>query len=156
MIFISHRGLLTGKNKDLENQPTTINNTINLGFDVEVDLRLINGKFYLGHDEDHLVCVDFNFILARKLNLWVHAKNYEVFNFLYDYRKEINYFWHTEDDFTLTSFGYPWIYPGKAEIKNGIMVMPEYYMDYKNAHTLPVTGICSDHILEIKEKYSKL
>jgi glycerophosphoryl diester phosphodiesterase len=153
MIFVAHRGLVNGKDSNIENKPETIDNAINLGFDAEIDLRLIDGKFYLGHDEDKLTFIDFDFILTRKSKLWVHAKNYQAFDFLHEYKKEINYFWHTEDDFTLTSFGYSWIYPGKAELKNGIMVMPEYYMDYKNAHKLPVSGICSDHILEIRENY---
>ena len=27
--------------------------------------------------------------------------------------KSLNYFWHQTDDFTLTSHGYIWTYPGK-------------------------------------------
>lgn len=153
MKFISHRGLLFGKNKELENRPDSIDNAICKGFEVEVDLRLIDNEFYLGHDIDQIIKIDLSFLIERKNYLWIHAKNAAAFDNLYNYRLELNYFWHTEEDFVLTSHGYPWIYPGKACLKNGIMVMPEYYMDYKVAHALPVSGICSDHILEIKENY---
>lgn len=153
MKFVSHRGLLTGKNKELENKPNSIDNAILHGFDVEIDIRYIDGKFFLGHDIDQMIEIDFNFLLQRKDYLWIHTKNFEAFDYLFDFRDKLNYFWHTEEDFVLTSFGYPWIFPGKACLKNGIMVMPEYYMDYKQSHLLPVAGICSDHITEIRENY---
>ena len=53
MIYISHRGNLTGKNPELENSPVYIYQAIDKGFDVEIDLRYdtLNKKLYLGHDE---------------------------------------------------------------------------------------------------------
>jgi hypothetical protein len=41
----------------------------------------------------------------------------------------LNYFFHQEDDITLTSKGYIWAYPGKQPIKNSIAVMPELNKD---------------------------
>ena len=54
----------------------------------------------------------------------------------------IHYFWHQEDDITLTSQGYIWAYPGKQPIKNSIAVLPEIYKDKVDV----CKGICSDKI----------
>jgi len=56
-----------------------------------------------------------------------------------------HYFWHQEDDYTITSEGYIWTYPGKKLFNKSICVLPETH-DYKNLNCL---GICSDFI----EKY---
>jgi hypothetical protein len=49
MKLISHRGNLIGPNV-LENSPKFLIQAIEKGFDVEVDIRLIDKKWYLGHD----------------------------------------------------------------------------------------------------------
>ena len=71
MILISHRGNLTGKNKN-ENHPSHIKNALLMGFDVEVDIWHVNGAFYLGHDKP-LYKINKYFLLNPKL--WSHAKN---------------------------------------------------------------------------------
>jgi len=49
--FISHRGNLAGPMPEFENRPDYIDNALDLGFDVEVDLWSYDNKFFLGHDE---------------------------------------------------------------------------------------------------------
>ena len=39
MILISHRGNITGRIPDSENRPSYIQDTINLGYDVEIDVQ---------------------------------------------------------------------------------------------------------------------
>ena len=51
MKIISHRGNLNGVDSKNENKPETIVKALDLGFDVEIDIRVINGEIYLGHDE---------------------------------------------------------------------------------------------------------
>jgi hypothetical protein len=51
MILISHRGNLNGKDVDNENNPLYIDRALGKGYDVEVDVWYVNGKWYLGHDE---------------------------------------------------------------------------------------------------------
>ena len=47
--LIAHRGNLEGK--DLrENAPEFLQSAIDKGFDIEVDIRYINGEWWLGHD----------------------------------------------------------------------------------------------------------
>jgi hypothetical protein len=47
MIYISHRGNIDGKKPHLENNPTYIDEAIDLGYDVEIDLWFIDGRVYL-------------------------------------------------------------------------------------------------------------
>jgi hypothetical protein len=137
MILISHRGNINGINKDLENQPEYLINAINEGFNVEVDVRFEFGEFFLGHDFSQYK-INEKFLCSNKV--WCHAKTPETLTAL----KKINahYFWHQEDDYTITSKGYFWTYPNKRLIPESICVLPEM-CDYKQ---FDCVGICSDFI----------
>lgn len=142
MILISHRGNINGRIIDQENKPDYIEDTIRLGFDVEVDVWFKDGEFYLGHDEPQYE-VDYKFLINEKL--WCHAKNIDAVLEMKKY--VIHYFWHEEDTIALTSKNYIWAYPGKQPIKKSIAVMPETFDDDISM----CTGICSDNI----QKYKK-
>ena len=137
MILISHRGNIQGKSPGLENMPEYINDTLNKGYHVEIDVWYKNG-FYLGHDNPQYN-VKPSFLVQDKI--WCHAKNIKAIIEMSKYSK-IHYFWHQEDDITLTSKGYIWAYPGKQPIKDSIAVMPELYNDSLDK----CIGICSDYI----------
>ena len=143
MKIISHRGFIDGIDKNLENNPEQILNLVNKGIDVEIDIRIHNNKFYLGHDE-RLCGVNEAFLLNKKL--WCHAKD----AFALEKLKQIGsiYFWHQNDDYTITSNGYFWTYPGIKLLKNSICVLPEI-AEYKNINC---KGICSDFIINYKTK----
>ena len=51
MKLISHRGNINGRIENYENNPDYIDDTIRLGYDVEVDVWMIEGVLFLGHDE---------------------------------------------------------------------------------------------------------
>ena len=51
MILISHRGNINGKINELENNPDYINDALIIGYDVEIDIWVINNELFLGHDE---------------------------------------------------------------------------------------------------------
>jgi hypothetical protein len=59
----------TGPSPSLENSPDYIDKAISLGFDVEVDVRLVEGEIWLGHDQPQYK-VDLQFLLDRLNNLW--------------------------------------------------------------------------------------
>ena len=141
MIYISHRGFINGKDTKLENNPDQINYLLEQNINVEIDVRFYKNKFYLGHDEPSYE-IDKKFLNNSKL--WCHAKNYETLNVLT--KIDCHYFWHQEDDYTLTSKGVLWVYPGKKLTKNSICVLPEL-SDYKIFDCL---GICSDFIKRYK------
>ena len=142
MILISHRGNISGRLEDYENKPEYIEDTLRLGYDVEIDVWFIDGKFFLGHDEPQFK-TDYKFLMNEKL--WCHAKNLDA---LIEMKKYvIHYFWHETDTVTLTSKNYIWAYPGNQPIKNSIAVLPEW----KNDDVSNCRGICSDYI----ENYKK-
>jgi hypothetical protein len=147
MILIAHRGNINGVNEKLENSPTYVDSAINSGFHVEIDLRLVDGKLFLGHDNpDYLI--DKNWIIERIDTLWIHAKNIETLEFLKDQIPASNFFWHDTDDATLTSSGFIWTYPGKQLTKYSVAVLPELCM-FQNLSI--AYGICSDKIYEFKD-----
>ena len=91
MKIISHRGYLNGANNNLENHPEHIDKCIELGFDVEIDLRLISETLYLGHDfENHKITIEW--LLLRKKSLWIHCKNFDSLNFLTQKNFDLNFF----------------------------------------------------------------
>lgn len=155
MIFIAHRGLIDGPDFSKENKLDTIESAIKKGFDVEVDIWVFNNEIYLGHDKENLVKINLTYLYQYKNVFWLHTKNFEALKFFSELEKkeELNYFWHQEDDYTLTSKNIPWIYPGCEIISSGILVMPENIMDINNLRDVKVKGICSDHIKSIKEKF---
>jgi hypothetical protein len=146
MILISHRGNINGKFESYENEPNYIDLTISKGYDVEIDIWIIEGLFYLGHDEPQYG-ITLDWLNKRKDKLWIHCKNIEAIEFFNLLFGTYNYFWHQEDTVTLTSKGYIWAYPGKQPIKNSIAVMPEIFNDNLDS----CMGICSDYIQNYKK-----
>jgi hypothetical protein len=139
MILISHRGNIDGPSTALENKPGYIDSTLQEGYDVEIDIWVIEGTIYLGHDE-HQYTINQNWLNERADKIWIHCKNIEAVEWFHVI-SGFNYFWHEEDKMTLTSKNYIWAYPG-IDIKGSIAVLPELYNnDIKNR-----IGICSDYI----------
>lgn len=147
MIYISHRGLINGPNKKLENKPDIITETLNKGYECEIDLWVINNNFYLGHDEPQYN-INLDFIKMPKL--WIHAKNLDAFYWLTQSNLGLSYFWHQTDDFTLTSNNYIWTYPGLPLTSRSVLVLPEQ-QDLKLDNLPKICyAICSDFIEKIK------
>ena len=150
MIFIAHRGNIDGKKPWAENKSKYIDSAIKQGYDVEIDVWFISETFYLGHDEAQEY-IGLDWLLERSDKLWVHCKNIdavEEFKRLENEQniKDINWFWHQNDDVTLTSHGYIWKYPGIPTIKNCIVVMPEL----NNDSLKDCIGVCSDNVQDFK------
>ena len=142
--FISHRGNLDGRVINVENSPDYISNALSKGYEVEIDVWFVSDSFYLGHDGPlYLISEDF----LENEKLWCHAKNEEAFHKMLGNSK-IHCFWHQTDDYTLTSKGISWVFPGKKVNQNSIWVLPEH-TTYKNI-IINCLGICSDYISKYK------
>ena len=111
-ILISHRGNLIGPNPDLENNPDHITKNVLPKFNCEVDLRfdVEKHKFYLGHDFNQYE-IEFAWLEENSEKLWIHCKDFFSLNHLINTPSNLNYFWHENDSFTITSKGYIWTYP---------------------------------------------
>ena len=148
MKYIAHRGLFQGPNTEKENTPEQIHIALLKGYDVELDVWYVDEQWYLGHDKP---TYNINYTFLNERGFWIHAKNLSA---LYELNKDnnLNYFWHQEDDFTLTSLGYIWTYPNQPLTTNSICVMPEWNtgsigLDY----VIPKCyGICSDFVEVVK------
>jgi hypothetical protein len=143
MKLISHRGNINGRIIEAENRPDYIDDTIRLGYDVEIDLWVVDGKIYLGHDSFQYEIND-EWLNERIDKLWIHCKNVESLNWIKN--TSLHYFWHENDTLTLTSKNYIWVYPGKQPIVGSIAVMPEIFND----DVSNCLGICSDFIQDYK------
>lgn len=143
MRLISHRGNLTGPNPEQENSESYLDAAVARGFDVETDLwRMDNGDLYLGHDKPQYKTTH-EFLAHHKNNFWIHCKNLEALVYLLLFKKDFNFFWHQTDDYTLTSHGFVWTYPGKLVQADNIIVVWENLPKEK----LPkCQGICSDYV----------
>jgi hypothetical protein len=147
--LISHRGNINGRIEEAENRPDYIDDAIRLGYDVEIDIWVKNDILYLGHDNPQYE-IPLEWLFHRKGRLWVHCKNVDAMEYVYD--TDLNYFWHDTDTMTLTSKGYIWAYPGKQPIHNSIAVMPElkYMLTGVEEDLSGCSGICSDYIQKYK------
>ena len=151
MKFIAHRGNLKGRIPERENSPDYIDEAIAAGFDVEIDVWKINGKYFLGHDEDQYK-IDLMWLIDRSENLWCHAKNLDALHDIIHYSK-LNGFWHQEDDYTLTTHNFIWTYPRcvirQYSYRQIILLFDWTYDEIE----IPHGGICSDEIILYKNKY---
>lgn len=144
MKFISHRGNISNKNISSENNPDQIEYCIKNLYDVEIDIRHINGLWFLGHDEpQYQISIQWLTKLAAKL--WIHCKNIEALDELSKYDL-FNCFWHNTDDYTLTSKNIIWAYPGKTLTSRTVCVLPETVNSFSIENLKLCYGICSDSI----------
>lgn len=141
MKLIAHRGNISGPNKR-ENAVEHIQHALSLGFDAEVDVWYSNG-WWLGHDKP-MYLIDNLHTLFDNSKIWWHCKNFAALEMLKD--SGLNYFWHQDDNHTLTSKGYIWTYPGMEIGRTNIVVMPELTMSVDEIKLLNAWGVCSDYV----------
>ena len=154
MKYISHRGYSRGKFKEInepdENSVQLIEKRLDEGYDVETDVFMLNGHIFLGHDyPTYEISIDFlNNKDNREHIIW-HLKNPEALSHFNYYPDKYHFFWHEDDSYTLSSWGIPIIYPGRAAVKNGLLMKAEYFV--LPEISFGIYGICSDYISYYKE-----
>ena len=99
MKLISHRGNINGPIPEIENNPSYIKKAIELGYDVEIDVRVHNDELFLGHDTpDYKINISWLFYLSDRL--WIHTKNFEALNLLIDVQ-DLKVFYHQLESHTI-------------------------------------------------------
>lgn len=157
MKFISHRGNLRGPNPKSENDPVYIDVAIASNFYVEVDLRVVDGKYFLGHDKPQYE-VSVEWLVARRNKLYVHIKDMVSFEHMLDGPGgpvDLHMFFHDNDECTITTEGDVWVHPRAKQIKASIAVMPEI-ANHKIENLIQCSGICTDHVLQYQEDYNSI
>jgi len=152
MIIISHRGNLKGKDLSKENNPAHLQHVMgDHKIMCEVDLWLVDNELLLGHDFPEYK-IDESFLESFANFLVIHAKDLNAANWLYDSQRKYNWFYHKNDEMTLTSHGWIWSYPG-IYMDNGVVVE---LGPPNTAITLHTRGVCTDYPLAWLEKMNKI
>jgi hypothetical protein len=141
--IISHRGNLSGPASDRENSPSYIIEALQ-HFDVEVDVWRVNNSWMLGHDSPRYE-VEEDFFTP---NMWLHLKNYEAVENIAFVKKKLQWFWHRDDEMTLTNKQNIWCYPG-VYIKDSCVVEcgKPFHIEQK------ISGVCTDYPRDWKKYY---
>jgi len=144
MRWILHRGNNNGP-MSVENNPIKLLKLLKDGYEIEIDLWYIDNKFYLGHDSPEYE-IDESFL--DNSNLWIHCKDAITLEFMNRKKKHLNYFYHTDEDYVLTSKGYIWCYVGKPALENSVIVMPEKSLESYTLNEIISKNciICSDYL----------
>lgn len=147
MRIIAHRGVWTAN--ETQNTPEAVQDALTMGFDVEVDVWRVGGRWYFGHDGPEIEVREH--MMLTDSRMWLHAKNAAA---LTNMPEGVHFFWHQEDDHVLTSMGFVWSYPGK-ELPGGVCVMPERFDGWLERDYSAYAGVCTDRPIELFEACQK-
>ncbi len=116
MKLIAHRGNTNGPNPKKENTLAYIKKALKDGYGVEIDIWKRGSHIFFGHDEPtHLISWGDFFELLFNTNVWFHCKNLDILKFLNllksDFGHIADFFWHENDQVTITSYGNVWRHP---------------------------------------------
>ena len=139
MKIISHRGNVRGPLADRENRPSYIDCAIGNGYDVEIDVRLIAGQLWLGHDEPQYK-VEHSWLQPRKEYLWIHCKDLASAKECWEYQS----FCHTFDPYTYTSTGKIWLHDLSMKSDNNVIIPMIDDIEYAPMNGQPY-AICTDY-----------
>lgn len=142
MLLISHRGNISGRNTERENTPQYIEEALNLGYWVEVDIwEDTRGKLRFGHDcySGDLVSATF---FANPMILF-HCKNFGALRQCKE--RYLHFFFHKDDFFTLSSKGWIISHSQNKPASRTIHMLPEKN-GYSKESLKDCAGICSDFI----------
>jgi hypothetical protein len=156
MKIISHRGNIIGPClEDKENRPSYIDCAIQLGLDVEIDIRYIDGNFWLGHDTPDYK-VSALWLQKRSSSLWLHCKDINSAHKLKELNNEFKFFCHTSDPYVITSSGHLWVHDLSISLNDNCIIPLLADIDiitYNNES--PLYAICTDHVNLCKQRILK-
>lgn len=156
MLLISHRGNISGRNPRRENTISYVQEAIDLGYMVECDLWVNENKLYLDHSVFSMggyaettlsgfknPLIPESFLRNNVTALLIHCKNKEALSFCQG--EMLHYFYHSNDSFTVSSFGFPIAHSKEKPTKDIICMLPETHGLSKDS-VKECLGVCSDII----------
>jgi len=152
MKLISHRGNICGRVPARENRPSYIDCALQLGYDVEIDIRYCKGEFWLGHDTPDYKIPEI-WINTRKHMLWFHCK--DIFSAIRLKDMKVNYFCHTADPYVPVSSGHFWVHDLSLPIDTNCIIPLLGKLDISNYNNSWHHAICTYYIMLAKEKFKK-
>jgi 3-deoxy-D-manno-octulosonate 8-phosphate phosphatase (KDO 8-P phosphatase) len=148
--LIAHRGNTNGCKPEHENTVNYLNQAMAYShFDVECDVRYINGELFLGHDKPQQK-IDLRYLMNDQI--WVHCKDTASFNYLKNY--SVQCFYQDKDLISpVYNTKYTWLHENHSRLEVGsnsiITALNVFNPNYlKNPN---IVGICSDFISHYKQ-----
>lgn len=145
MIKIANRGNFAGRNIDRENTSVYIEEAICAGYDVKVDVWLLDKEWYLGHNFPK-ERIDISFL--ERQSIWTHARDLVGYVSLYNNPK-VHVFWHNKDEFAITNKGIKWA-SDRYLTYDGITTLGEFQTIRRQeilAGKFNPLGICCDDVI---------
>ena len=145
MMLISHRGNINSINPERENTQEYIDEAINSGYHVEIDLYCHKDKLWLGHDTPDTT-VQSQWLVDRTDKLFVHAKNHTALEYFL-YNTNIPVFYHTiESHVLIGNTSLIWSHDLDEATSNSIIPLLSAKDFEKRCNFKHVYGICSDFV----------
>lgn len=157
MKIISHRGNLKGIDPFKENDPNHLDYVLNSRptFLIEVDVwgDSRTNSLSMGHDEP-VHHVDPIWVAKHRNRLILHCKNREAMEIVSELNgttNAIEYFYHQNDEYTITSKQNIWVHPRAVPAKNSYWVINDDIFNgdrdwlYDWIMKSAVMGICTDY-----------
>lgn len=133
-----------GKDSFRENSPNFIDEALGRGFDCEIDLWGAGAVLHLGHDAPQFA-VELGWLRDRADNLWVHCKNHDAIVAVHE--QPLNWFFHENDAYTLTSRGFIWAFPGQPVVGSNTVSLWFGDADPTDEEAVKESwGICGDFV----------
>jgi hypothetical protein len=145
MKIISHRGNLKGVVPNKENRPSYIDSAIGSGYEVEVDIRYINGEFWLGHDTPDYK-INKHWILNRINDIWYHCKNLDAAIELKKLNRDIKYFCHLQDSYIITSTNHFWVHDLSLKLDENCIIPLLDEESVLKFNDKIVYAVCTDYV----------
>ena len=147
MKLLSHRGNISGVNPELENSPEYIDQAL-VNYDVEIDIRYVNGDSMLGHDIGQYI-VEESWLIDRSDKLWLHCKDYQSLSRLTD--TPLKTFYHSvEACTTIRNASCVWCHDLNMCDANSIIPLLGKNELLLLKHLPHVYAVCSDHVAAIE------
>lgn len=147
-LIISHRGNQTGRQESEENSPNYIREALRSGFYCEVDFWVQGSALKLGHDKGQFL-IDAFWISDFTNHLIFHCKNEEAIDFCD--RNNLHWFYHKNDEYTITSKGWVWGYPGSKPVTSKFVILDlDDHLTGNFGISKNVYAVCTDRPQEWK------
>ncbi len=149
--LIAHRGNIRGPVPDRENEPNYVLSALSQGYMVELDVWLVEGQLWSGHDSPQHNLEDWPEVIHDfEGEIVFHCKDVGSLHHLVSRRPHnpCHAFNNDQDPYVLTSWNYIWTLPEERVTDKSIVVMPERRPDWDISGCW---GICSDYVERYRE-----
>jgi hypothetical protein len=147
-LLISNKGNINGIVPERENSIQYVQEALDLGFLVVVDVFLIGQNQVATGCEVPQYSTTVEFL--KNTNIICRAQSIECLEFLLS--NQVHCFYHKHDRCSLTNGGLLWTRPGSNITKSCVFNLPEIIMpDVTTIKDIECVGICSNFIKLIKD-----